>query len=114
MHRPTVLRSALALLALAAIACGDGRLGDLSEGISRDSVDVVMGTNTPDHQESYLNRGVFWEVLYYAAPGKTADSTALRTMSPVVLADGKVSGWGWEFLETTAEANGFQLPPAAN
>jgi hypothetical protein len=113
MHKNFLTRSALLVLLLGGVtACGDSRLGDLSEGIDRDSVAVVMGTATPDHQQNYLNRGVFWEILYYAAPGGVVDTAALREMSPVVLTDGKVAGWGWGFLEDAAADNGFEVQPA--
>ncbi len=113
MHKHFLTRSILLVLLLGAVtACGDSRLGDLTEGIDRDSVAVVMGVADPDHQENYLNRGVFWEILYYAVPGGVADTAALRQMSPVVLTDGKVAGWGWGFLEEAAVDNGFAVQPA--
>lgn len=111
MNRTAAARATLCILLLATVACGDARLKGLSEGIDRDSVAAVMAAGAPDYQESYLSGGQFWEVFYYTAPGKAPDTLALRAMSPVVLTDGKVAGWGWSFLEETAATNGFQLQP---
>ncbi len=103
---------AVAALVIALGACGDRRLKDLSTGINRDSVAVVMGTETPHRSESYLMEGKFWEIFYYAEPGVPAsDSVAWRELSPVVIADGGVVGWGWKYWETEAGRLKVQLPP---
>lgn len=106
-------RAALALLAVGSLtACGDGRLKKLSTGISTDSVAVLMQADAPHTSTSYLVEGKYWEVLLY--PRKAAesgDSIAWREMSPVVLADGAVVGWGWAYLDETAAQKGFQVPP---
>jgi hypothetical protein len=102
----------LALLAVGSLsACGDARLKKLSTGISADSVAVLMEADAPHTASSYLVEGKYWEVMLYpkqsAAEG---DSIAWREMSPVVLADGAVMGWGWAYLDETAAAKGFQVP----
>lgn len=110
---PAILRSlALGTLMLGATACGDSRLKDLSIGIDRDSVAVVMA-GEPHRSEGYLVDGKFWEIFYYPR-GETAaaDSIAWREMSPVILADGKVAGWGWDYWEREAERLRVQVPPA--
>jgi len=93
------IRSLLVLaLPVGGTARGDSRLKKLSLGIDRDSVAVVMGTDRPDRSAGYLLDGKFWEVFYYAPPGKTpSDSAGVRDYSPVVLADGAVVGWGWDY-----------------
>lgn len=103
---------AIATLLLGAAACGDSRLKDLSIGIDRDSVAVVMQTDAPHRSESYLLDGKFWEIFYYPrGEAADADSIAWREMSPVVLADGKVAGWGWDYWEREAERMNIPTPP---
>ena len=102
----------VAALLLALTACGDKRLKDLSLGINRDSVAVVMKTDAPHRSESYLMEGKFWEVLYYAKEGvPAADSVAWRKLSPVVIADGAVVGWGWGYWEREGTRLNAPLAP---
>lgn len=101
----------LALLSLA--ACGDGRLKKLSTGIDTDSLAVLMETDAPHTSTSYLTEGRYWEIYLYTrgnAGAESGDTVAWRAMSPVVLADGKVTGWGWDYLEQTAARIGVTLP----
>ena len=104
--------AALALLMIGSLAaCGDGRLKKLSTGISQDSVAVLMDADAPHTMSSYLVDGKYWEVLLYptktVAPG---DSIPWRQMSPVVMADGAVVGWGWSYLDDMAAEKGFAVP----
>lgn len=109
--RAASLCSAAALM-LAVTACGDSRLKDLSLGINRDSVAVVMQAETPHRAESYLMEGKFWEIFYYAKSGTAAaDSVAWRELSPVVIADGAVVGWGWDYWEREGERLRVTLAP---
>jgi hypothetical protein len=108
MARLTVTLALGSLLAATA-ACGDARLKDLSVGIDRDSLAVVMQTDAPHRSESYLMEGKFWEVFYYARPNTDpTDSVAWRELSPVVVVDGTVAGWGWKYWEP--EAQRLQIP----
>ena len=108
-----VLRALAATsLVLSLTACGDARLKDLSLGINRDSVAVVMKTDAPHRSESYLMEGKFWEIFYYAKEGvPAADSVVWRELSPVVIADGAVVGWGWDYWQREADRLKVQLPP---
>jgi hypothetical protein len=110
---PAVLRSlSLGALLLGAAACGDSRLKDLSIGMGRDSVAIVMEADAPHRSESYLLDGKFWEIFYYPRGDvPSTDSLAWREMSPVVLADGKVAGWGWSYWEGEAERLNIPLAP---
>jgi hypothetical protein len=109
--RPSRLLAATTLV-LALTACGDRRLKDLSLGINRDSVAVVMHTDSPHRSESYIMEGKFWEVLYYAEDGvPAADSIPWRELSPVVIADGGVVGWGWDYWEREGGRLKVQLAP---
>lgn len=98
-------RSLLILALLVGVAaCGDARFKKLSLGIDRDSVAVLMGTDRPDRSAGYLLEGKFWEVFYYAPQGKTlGDSAGVRDYTPVVLTDGSVVGWGWDYWGREAD-----------
>lgn len=111
MSRPIFRTALLVAPLLLTMACGDRRLKDLSVGITRDSVNTVMGTETPHRASSYLMEGKFWEVLYYAKPGTAeADSVDWKELSPVVITDGAVSGWGWKYWRPEAERLRVELP----
>ncbi len=98
------------MVAISSTACGDSRLGKLSAGISRDSVNVVMG-DSPHRTENYLTEGKLWDVLYYAGKGQAvSDSVELRKLAPVVLADGVLVGWGWSFWEAEAARLRIEVP----
>ncbi|MGD9523696.1 MAG: hypothetical protein AB7N73_07955 [Gemmatimonadales bacterium] len=105
-------RSTLLVALLLAAACGDGRLKNLAVGIDRDSVAVVMETAAPYRSESYLVGGKFWEVMLYTRPGaeSSTDSIPARELSPVVLADGAVAGWGWDYWEKQATEMNIPVP----
>ena len=99
-----------AAIVVTVTACGDRRLGKLTEGISKDSVAVVMGTDTPYREEQYLTEGKNWEILMYAREDSPADTIPWRKLSPVVLADQKVVGWGWSYWEKEAERLKIPVP----
>lgn len=109
-HRSTTLFLAgLAVVSLS--ACGDSRLKKLSVGIDKDSLAVLMASDAPHTSASYLTEGKYWELLMYPRKEAAAgDSIAWREMSPVVMTDGKVVGWGWSYLDETAVKQGFQVP----
>lgn len=109
--RSFAMPAALLALALTSSACGDRRLGKLSAGISRDSVNTIMA-GEPHRVENYLTEGKLWDVLYYARAGtSTADSIEWRKLSPVILADGVLVGWGWSFWDVEAARLKIQVPP---
>jgi len=107
------LAVASALLALAGCARSDPRLEKLSEGIALDSVLRVMEADSATRTDAFLMNGRMINALYFARPGATdsADRTD-RKMSPVVLVDGKVVGWGWEKWDSIAAANAITVVPA--
>ncbi len=113
MLRPDLRLLALGALLLATTACGDSRLSHLATGIDRDSVTVVMGSDAPHRSESYLLDGKFWEIFYYAKTGTLQeDSIPWRKLSPVILADGKVAGWGWDYWGKEAARLNIPVPAA--
>lgn len=121
-------RWACAVAAVALAACGDKQVGeDLLEpvhaGMPRDSLMTIMGkgpltatyadTLRLDHGfrvEKYLIDGKMYEVLYYReAPGNVTEPVEQYTETPVVLANGKVLGWGWKYYVKTAMSE-LKLP----
>lgn len=104
MARPVALIAGLSLLGV--IGCGgtDPRFKQLSVGISRDSALKVIGVEKPARVDPFLVNGHYFEVLYYAKPG-AQDSVPDRKMSPIVVVDGKLVGWGWKSLDSVAAAN---------
>ncbi len=105
---PTVVFAAAALAVMA--GCGDRRLDKLSVGITRDSVTSAMGS-LPHTTQSYFVNSKNWELdLFTRHPTLPADSVAWRKMSPVVLANGKVVGWGWPWWAKQAAKLNIPMP----
>ena len=67
-------------------------------GIYRD----VKVTN-PWRVEAYKADGKTFNVLFYYTDRKAADGAITDDeLTPIVLVDGKVQGWGWSYWESTA------------
>ena len=104
------------------------RLTKLSVGMSKDEVLSVMGTETiqtqvrvgtgiyatnqdlmrvtnPWRSETLKSKeGVFVEVLYYLTDMKAADNAVTDDeLTPIVLEDSAVVGWGWAFLDANVD-----------
>lgn len=111
LRRP--LLAALVLVALSACTRKDARLELLSAGISKDSVIAVMGGDPPSKVAPYLVNGHYIETLYFTQPGAGTDSASLadRSLSPAVLVDGKLMGWGWKSWDSIAGANKIVVEP---
>ena len=113
-------------LALATMACSDTRLDKMSAGISRDSALAIINEGTSGDsmarvykQDSFLLENKTGNVhvanvLFYSGKGlKTADDTSVaRSTTPVVVIDGKVTGWGWTYYDSLAKANNIPVPAA--
>jgi hypothetical protein len=77
--------------------------------MTRDQVLSVMGTqtvksrdlgriNNPYRTESYMVQGKRIEVIYYYTDLKRADDAITDDeLTPIVLVDGKLDGWGWGY-----------------
>lgn len=104
--KPTriLLIGAVVLLA----ACGDARLRKLSVGISRDSTMHLMGAK-PDRAEAYLTGGKMIEALFYGKAGTDSGQTADAELTPVVLIDGQLAGWGREEWQKVAAEHKIQV-----
>jgi hypothetical protein len=94
------------------IACGDRRVRDLRVGMPRDSVLVALGSAPPDTEafifdrDQYIVDGKNIEVFYYDPKSRLAfvDSAPGSELTPVVLLDGKTSGWGWDHWDSVASS----------
>lgn len=110
------VRSFAALAIVTAAACGSDEVGkskltDLEVGMTRSAAIAKMGTGPLtatgadtvriDHgfrRMKYLIGGKIYEVLYYReAIGNVSEPVEQALETPVLLADDKVLGWGWEF-----------------
>ena len=113
------LLPAISLLRLC--ACGDASIKKLSTGITRDSLLKIVGqgSTTGDslphvyRTERYLLSGKMTDVYFYIPTDQKspADSVAEKELTPIVLTDGKVSGWGWTYFDSLAKANKIQERP---
>jgi hypothetical protein len=116
-RRTAVLVAAASVVVVA--ACGDSRVGSLSTGITRDSaLKVLAGGASGDSlanvykQESYIYDSRMINVLLYSRDGvkDSADPAVPDSrLTPVVLVDGKVTGWGWAHYDSVAKANNVPL-----
>lgn len=112
--RPLPVRTAAVALLLLSLGCraGDSRLERLGVGISTDSVMAVMG-GAPEAPNRYLVGGQMVEPMLYRRPGaEGAFSTLTRkNLTPVVVVDGVVAGWGWAFWDSVATAHRIEVTP---
>lgn len=109
MTKPFFARVVLLGILLAACSRGDARFEELTRGIPRDSVIKVMGDAKPERVDTYLANSQLIEALYFAPPGADSGSTPERELSPVVMVNGTVAGWGWKVWDSIAGANKIPL-----
>jgi hypothetical protein len=124
-HRNTARSAITASLAcfatIALAACGDAHIEKLSSGITRDSALKVINEGAGGDslarvykQEVYLVDGKQLNVVFYNKDGvkQASDSTlAAKKQTPIVIADGKVVGWGWPSYDSLAKAINIPLKP---
>lgn len=112
-------RFRLPLLALAATlliaGCerADPRVKDLHVGQPKDSALVVMGA-AGQRGQAYLMNGRYIEAYIIRKPGVEgpSDSLSRKQLTPVILVDGKVTGWNWKHWDSVAGANKIPVKPA--
>ena len=114
-------RQAYARTAIA--GCGDKNIKQLTPGIARDSVLKILalgstpaaGDSTPNvyREERYLYNGQWITMLLYTNTGKNegVDSVPERQLTPVVLRNDTLTGWGWEHHDSVALANHIAIKP---
>jgi hypothetical protein len=103
--RTTVFLGLLLGAALTACSRPDARFEKLTVGIPKDSALSLVGVEKPDRTDPYLINGHYIEVVYYAKPSADPGKTPDRKMSPVVVVDGHLAGWGWKQWDSIAKAN---------
>ena len=110
--RSTLLVAPLVgLMLLSACSRKDARLEKITAGISKDSVLTIMEVDKAQRVDPFLVNGQFVETMYFTMPGAT-DSASItdRKMSPVILVDGKVVGWGWKQWDSVAADKKIVVP----
>lgn len=86
------------------------RLMNLSTGMTKSEVLAVMGTktimsedgqiNNPYRTEMYRSQGHTFELLLYYTDKKRADGAITDDeLTPLVIMDGKLDGWGWSYWD---------------
>jgi hypothetical protein len=72
-----------------------------------------MEGDQPKRTDPYLIDGLYIESMFYPKRGKT-DSLSLtdRKMTPVVVINGKLAGWGWPFWDSVAGSKNIPVAPA--
>ena len=119
-NRPyRLVAAALSLVALA--GCGDANIRKLTPGIARDSVKKILalgatatGDSTPNvyREERYLHNGHWISILMYSKTGmKEGGGEAIpeADLTPVVLQDDTLTGWGWAHHDSVAMANNITI-----
>ena len=111
----------IAATVAALTGCEDKNIRQLTVGIPRDSVLKILGQgsaagdSTPNvyREERYLNDGHFITMLMYSKTGKKegADTIPDLELTPVVLVDDTLTGWGWEHYDSVANVNRIPIKP---
>ena len=108
--------AALALCLATLAGCGDANIKQLTPGIARDSVLKILAlgsTATGDstaniyREERYLSSGQMITVLLYTNTGlkEGTDTIPEAELTPVVLRNDTLTGWGWQHHDSVANAN---------
>lgn len=121
--KTSINRFPLVLLLVLAAACSDARVKKLDEGITRDSVLTILrdgaapvGADSLPHvyeDAAYLVNGKKYEVFYYTKGDEVAgaDSLPAKKLTPIVLVDGSVKGWGWKYWDSVATSIKLPVKP---
>lgn len=112
LRRLTWGLAAATVLAMTGCERADPRLENLSAGIAKDSVISAMEGDQPKRTDPYLIDGLFIEAMLYPRKGK-ADSLSLtdRKMTPIVVINGKLAGWGWTYWDSVASSKKIPVAP---
>lgn len=130
VRRWSVLSGALGLLGALILGCATSlasiraenqeRLRELRVGMTKEEVLRVMGTKTrsggaplqlagkdkipnPYRTEAYQADGSAFEILFYYTDKKASDGAITNDeLTPLVLRDGELDGWGWSYWESAA------------
>lgn len=67
---------------------------------ARDLRSIVATINNPYRTEMYQSSGHYFEVLYYYTDRKSADDAITDDeLTPLVMKDGSLDGWGWAYVK---------------
>lgn len=121
VRRSTRLGLVLASVALVA-ACEDARVKAVDTGMTRDQAISELakesGGTGPDsmpniyRRSEYLIEGKKYEILYFSEDNERAgrDTVDLRELVPIFLIDNKVTGKGWDYVDSVGAALKIPLP----
>ena len=122
-NRRATLFAVLGLSVASLAGCGDANIRKLTPGIARDSVLKILAIGTaPDadttppnvyREERYLHNGHWISILLYTKTGKKerVETVPENELTPVVLLDDTLTGWGWEHHDSVALANKIAIKP---
>lgn len=110
-----------AAVAVAACQRTDPRIEKLTRGISQDSALTILNDGKPatgvlPHAFTtgeMLVNGANYTVLYYSDKldeGETAADVTQREVTPLVIQNGVLVGWGWEFFNNMSSQTHFAVP----
>ena len=111
-HASTAVVIAVFTLVSSACQGEDPRVASLQAGMTKDSVNVVMGA--PDVPlKAYLMGGQYIEILVFRSDGKSgpADDLPRKSLLPLVIVDGALTGWGWAHLDSVAGQHNIPVDP---
>lgn len=119
-RRARLLR-ATALAAFALTACQDKRIRELDVGISKDSAIKIMADGMQPKLDTiqnvyrhtrYFVQGREFDIYMFDAENRKfwEDPEVLdKELTPVVVMDGKVDGWGWSHMDDITSKYGIRL-----
>lgn len=111
-------------LVVAAAACSseapqDPRISQLTVGMRRDSALMVLTDTSKGgdslaniyRREMYLFNARPLEILFYSPDGAKEGTTTVAesTLTPVVLNESRVTGWGWSHFDSVARVNDIRI-----
>jgi len=111
MARTTRIFTVLAFASVAALGCSrdDPRFQQLNPGITKDSTLAAIGVGQGERPATYLVKGKMIEAMMIRQRGAEGplDSLSREQVTPVVMIDGKLSGWGWTYWDSVSKAIGI-------
>ena len=116
----TSSRARLGAFALAAAvvsllaSCKDSRIRKLDEGISKDSALKVLAQGAPPGDSllnvykhtRYLVGGAMYDIYFFDPKNRKVwvdKNVPDKELTPVIMVDGKVDGWGWGDMDDITE-----------
>ena len=68
----------------------------------------IMGAK-PERSEAYLTNGQSIEALFYGKAGADSGKTPPEKLTPVVIVNGQLAGWGLEEWQKVAAEHKIQI-----